>query len=56
MLALAGENQRQAAVDVDATAPHVKNKFFGAFVPANKPKTACCQSGYCTPALSGAKE
>jgi arsenite methyltransferase len=46
----------EAGVDVDAIAPQVNNKFFGAFVRANKPKTACCQPGCCTPALAGAKE
>jgi arsenite methyltransferase len=46
----------EAGVDVDAIAPLVKDKFFGAFVRANKPKTACCQPGCCTPALAGAKE
>jgi 2-polyprenyl-3-methyl-5-hydroxy-6-metoxy-1,4-benzoquinol methylase len=46
----------EAGVDVDAIAPQVNNKFFGAFVRANKPKNACCQPGCCTPALAGAKE
>jgi arsenite methyltransferase len=46
----------EAGVDVDANAPQVNNKFSGAFVRANKPKTACCQPGCCTPALVGAKE
>ena len=46
----------EAGVDVDAIAPQVNNKFFGAFVRANKPKTACCQPGCCTPALAVAKE
>jgi arsenite methyltransferase len=46
----------EAGVDVDAIAPQVNNKFFGAFVRANKPKTACCQPGCCTPAVAGAKE
>jgi SAM-dependent methyltransferase len=45
----------EAGVDVDSIAPHVNNKFFGAFLRANKPKNACCQSGCCTPALAGAK-
>jgi 2-polyprenyl-3-methyl-5-hydroxy-6-metoxy-1,4-benzoquinol methylase len=44
-----------AGVDVDAIAPQVNDKFFGAFVRANKPRTACCQPGCCTPALVGAK-
>jgi 2-polyprenyl-3-methyl-5-hydroxy-6-metoxy-1,4-benzoquinol methylase len=46
----------EAGVDVDAIAPQVNNKFFGAFVRANKPKTACCQPGCCAPALAGGKE
>ena len=46
----------EAGVDVDSIAPQVNNKFFGAFVRANKPKTACCQPGCCTPALAVAKE
>jgi arsenite methyltransferase len=46
----------EAGVDVDAIAPQVNEKFFSAFVLANKPKTACCQPGCCTPALAGAKE
>jgi len=46
----------EAGVDVDAIAPQVNDKFFSAFVRANKPKTACCQPGCCTPALAGAKE
>ena len=46
----------EAGVDVDAIAPQVNDKFFGAFVRANKPKTACCQPGCCTPAPAGAKE
>jgi SAM-dependent methyltransferase len=46
----------EAGVDVDAIAPQVNNKFFGAFIRANKPKNACCQPGCCTPALAGAKE
>jgi arsenite methyltransferase len=45
----------EAGVDVDAIAPQVNDKFFSAFVRANKPKTACCQPGCCTPALAGAK-
>jgi arsenite methyltransferase len=43
-------------VDVDVIAPQVNDKFFSAFVRANKPKAACCQPGCCTPALAGAKE
>jgi arsenite methyltransferase len=46
----------EAGVDVDAIAPQVNDKFFSAFVRANKPKAACCQPGCCTPALAGAKE
>jgi SAM-dependent methyltransferase len=39
-----------AGVDVDAIAPQVNDKFFSAFVRANKPKVACCEPGCCTPA------
>jgi 2-polyprenyl-3-methyl-5-hydroxy-6-metoxy-1,4-benzoquinol methylase len=46
----------EAGVDVDAIAPQVNDKFFGAFIRANKPKPACCQPGCCAPALAGAKE
>ena len=46
----------EAGLDVDAIAPLVNDKFFSAFVRANKPKTACCEPGCCTPALTGAKE
>ncbi len=46
----------EAGVDVDAIAPQVNEKFFSAFVRANKPKAACCQPGCCAPALVGAKE
>jgi arsenite methyltransferase len=46
----------EAGVDVDAIAPQVNDRFFSAFVRANKPKTACCQPGCCTTALAGAKE
>jgi hypothetical protein len=46
----------EAGVDVDLIAPQVQDKFFSAFIRANKPKTACCQPGCCTPALAGAKE
>jgi ubiquinone/menaquinone biosynthesis C-methylase UbiE len=46
----------EAGVDVDAIAPQLKAKFFSAFVRANKPKTACCQPGCCSPALATAKE
>jgi SAM-dependent methyltransferase len=46
----------EAGVDVDAIAPQVRDKFFSAFIRANKPKTACCEPGCCTPAPAGAKE
>src|ERR1035437_3023030 len=46
----------EAGVDVDVITPQVNNKFFSAFVRANKPKAACCQPGCCTPARAGAKE
>ena len=46
----------EAGVDVDVIAPQVHDKFFSAFIRANKPKTACCKPGCCTPALAGAKE
>lgn len=46
----------KAGVDVDAIAPQVNEKFFSAFIRANKPKAACCQPGCCTPASAGAKE
>ncbi len=46
----------EAGVDVDAIAPQVNDKFFSAFVRANKAKAACCQPGCCTPAPAGAKE
>ena len=46
----------EAGVDVDAIAHQVNDKFFSAFVRANKPKTVCCQPGCCTPSLSGTKE
>jgi arsenite methyltransferase len=35
----------EAGVDVDAIAPQVNEKFFSAFVRANKSKAACCQAG-----------
>jgi arsenite methyltransferase len=46
----------EAGVDVDAIAPQVNEKFFSAFIRANKPKTDCCQPGCCAPATSVAKE
>ncbi len=45
-----------AGVDVDAVAPQVSNKFFSAFVRANKLQAACCEPGCCAPALAEAKE
>ena len=45
-----------AGVDVDSIAPKVNDKFFGAFIRANKPKSACCQPGCCTPGIAGANE
>jgi arsenite methyltransferase len=45
----------EAGVDVDAIAPEVGEKFFSAFVRANKPKADCCQPGCCMPATAGAK-
>ncbi|MGC2637479.1 MAG: arsenite methyltransferase [Acidobacteriaceae bacterium] len=41
-----------AGVDVDDLAPQVNEKFFSAFVRANKPRTACCEPGCCTPAVA----
>jgi arsenite methyltransferase len=38
----------EAGVDVDAIAPQVTDKFFSAFVRANKPQAACCQPGCCS--------
>ena len=46
----------EAGVDVDAIAPQVNDKFFGAFIRANKPETACCQPGCCAPVHAGPKE
>ena len=45
----------EAGVDVDAIAPQVSDRFYSAFIRANKPKDACCQPGCCTPALAGEK-
>lgn len=42
----------ETGVDVDAIAPQVNDRFFSAFVRANKAKAACCR----TPAPAGAKE
>src|SRR6202012_5034951 len=33
----------EAGVDVDTIAPQVNEKFFSAFIRANKPKAVCCQ-------------
>jgi arsenite methyltransferase len=46
----------EAGVDVDAIAPQVNDKFFSAFIRANKPQADCCQPGCCAPAMAGAKE
>jgi len=46
----------EAGVDVNAIAPLVNDKFFSAFIRANKPKIACCEPGCCMPTLAGAKE
>jgi 2-polyprenyl-3-methyl-5-hydroxy-6-metoxy-1,4-benzoquinol methylase len=46
----------EAGIDVDAIAPQVNDKFFSAFVRANKPKAAFCEPSRSTPALAGAKE
>jgi SAM-dependent methyltransferase len=35
----------EAGVDVDAIAPQVNDRFFSAFIRANKPGAACCQPG-----------
>ena len=40
----------EAGVDVDAIAPQVNDKFFSAFIRANKPQAACCQPGCCASA------
>ena len=46
----------QAGVNVDAIAPQVHEKFFSAFVRANKPGTTRFEPDCCTPALAGAKD
>ena len=46
----------EAGVDVDSVAPQVHERFFSAFVRANKPKAACCEPGCCSPAVAEAKE
>jgi arsenite methyltransferase len=46
----------EAGVDVEAIAPQMNDRFFSAFVRANKPKITCCQPGCCTPAPAGAEE
>lgn len=38
----------EAGVSVDTLAPQVHEKFFSAFIRANKPKAACCQPDCCT--------
>jgi arsenite methyltransferase len=43
----------ESGVDVDVIAPQVNEKFFSAFIRANKPKAACCEPGCCAPALAG---
>ena len=45
----------EAGVNVDAIAPQVNEKFFSAFVRANKPQAGCCEPGCCSPALAQAK-
>jgi len=45
-----------AGVDVDAIAPQVNGKFLSAFIRANKPQAACCQTGCCATALAGSRE
>ena len=45
----------QAGVDVDAIAPQVNERFFSAYIRANKPTVACCGPGCCTPAEAGAR-
>ena len=46
----------EAGLDVDTIAPQVNEKFFSAFIRANKPNAGCCQPSCCAPALPGAKE
>lgn len=46
----------EAGVDVDAIAPQVKDKFFSAFIRANKREAGCCKPGCCTSAPARAKE
>ncbi|HTX41761.1 MAG TPA: arsenite methyltransferase [Acidobacteriaceae bacterium] len=46
----------EAGVDVDALAPQVNEKFFSAFIRANKPQAARREPGGCAPALAGTKE
>jgi arsenite methyltransferase len=47
----------EAGVDVDAIAPQVDGKFFGAFVRGNKPRVAgCCEPGCCAPVAAGMKD
>ena len=40
----------EAGVDVDHLAPLVNEKFFSAFIRADKPQPACCASSCCTSA------
>jgi arsenite methyltransferase len=40
----------EAGVDVDTIAPQVNDKFFSAFIRANKPKVTCCEPDCCAPA------
>ena len=46
----------EAGVDVDAIAPQVNEKFFSAFIRANKPEATKCEPGCCPPAQTGARE
>jgi len=46
----------EAGVDVDAIAAQVSEKFFSAFVRANKPNADCCESSRSTAGLAGAME
>jgi ubiquinone/menaquinone biosynthesis C-methylase UbiE len=45
----------EAGVDVDAIAPQVNNKFFSAFIRANKPKAPRCAPGCCDVVAIGGK-